>query len=295
MIEDKLSIMESSDISEGTIFTTGLCNSNCIMCPYTEHFRLNSTIEPLVMLERSIELMNPHAGYLCITGGEPTLLRNDFLKLVKHVKNHFYAVILHILTNGRTFAYSDFLSEFRKVRPYKTLLGIPVHADNAILHDYISQAKGSFEETLQGLDNLYASGEYIELRIVTSKLNYKNLPALAKLIVKRYRYCHHVCFMGLEMMGNAMINRDKVWCSYGELWPFIREATEILIMNGVEVELYNYPLCIVEHRLQSLYKKSITPSKIEYLPECELCQRKDECGGFFRTTKIMPDIVVKPY
>ncbi len=293
--EEGVILLESSDIPDRTLFTTGLCNSNCIMCPYTEHFRLNSKLEPISMLNRFIDLMDPNADYVCITGGEPTLLRNDFLKLIEHFKNHFSRTILHILTNGRTFAYKNFLVDFQKVRPYNTLLGIPIHADNAELHDYISQAKGSFNETIRGLDNLYAAGEYIELRIVTSKLNCTNLPDLARLIAKRYPCCQHVCMMGLEMMGNAMIHRDEVWCNYNEIWPFIQEATEILVNNGVEVELYNYPLCNVDDRLQPLYRKSITPSKIEFMPECETCRRKSECGGFFRTTKVMTDITVVPY
>ncbi len=287
--------MAESDISENTIFTTGLCNSNCIMCPYTEHFRLNAKSESFERLKQMVDSISPYAEYVCITGGEPTILRDNFLRLVKYCRNHFHSALLHILTNGRTFAYKDFLDDFRRLRPYKTLLGIPLHADNSVLHDYISQSEGSFDETLRGLDNLYRAGEHIELRIVTSKLNCENLPSLAKMIAGRYPYCRHVCLMGLEMMGNAMINRDKVWCDYGELWSFIREAVYILLMKGVETELYNYPLCIIDKNLQPLYRRSITPSKIEYLPECESCRKKDECGGFFRTTKIMPDIAVRPY
>lgn len=287
--------MAESDISENTIFTTGLCNSNCIMCPYTEHFRRNANSASFDTLKQFVDVMSPYAEYVCITGGEPTILRDDFLKLIEHCRKHFHSALLHILTNGRTFAYQDFLNDFRKVRPYRTLLGLPLHAENAALHDYISQSAGSFDETLQGLDNLYRAGEHIELRIVTSKLNCENLPSLAKMVATKYPYCHHVCLMGLEMMGNAMINRDKVWCSYDKLWPFVHEAAYILLMNGVETELYNYPLCIVDKNLQSVYRKSITPSKIEYLPECRTCTRKNECGGFFRTTRIMPDIVVRPY
>ena len=287
--------MAGSDIPDNTIFIGSVCNSNCIMCPYTEHFRLHSSLESLDSLKHLVDQMNPNAEYVCITGGEPTLLRDDFLRLVEHCRNHFHAALLHVLTNGRTFAYKDFLDDFHKVRPYKTLLGIPLHADNAELHDHISQVSGSFDETLRGLDNLYRAGEHLELRIVTSKLNYKNLPKLAVMIAKRYPHCQHVCLMGLEMMGNAMLNRAEVWCSYGELWPFVREAAYILITSGVETELYNFPLCIVERTLQSVYRRSITPSKIEYFPECETCRRKHECGGFFCTTKIMPDISVRPY
>jgi His-Xaa-Ser system radical SAM maturase HxsC len=292
---DAIHLLETGDIPDRTLFTTGLCNSNCIMCPYSEKYRLSSKIDPIEMLSRFVDLMDPYSDYVCITGGEPTLLKWDSIRLVKKVTEHFQSVMLHILTNGRTFAYKDFLEEFLRVRPYRTLLGIPLHADNASLHDSITQSSGSFIETIRGLDNLYSKGERIELRIVTSKLNSNNLPALSKMIAQRYPYCQHVCFMGLEMMGNAMINRNQVWCNYDLIWPYIRESVEHLISNGVEVELYNYPLCIVDHGLQPLYRKSITPSKIEYLPDCMGCARKQECGGFFRTTRVMPDITVRPY
>lgn len=288
-------LLGSADIPDRTLFTTGLCNSNCIMCPYTEKFRLTATRESLEVLYRYIELMDPHSEYLCITGGEPTLLKDDFLLLMDKVKAHFKNAMVHILTNGRTFYYGDFLSAYKKVRPYKTLLGIPLHASYATLHDRITQAEGSFIETIKGIDNLYLTGEHVEIRIVTSALNYENLPDLADFIARRYPQIHHVCFMGLEMMGNSMINRSKVWCSYDVIWPHMRKAIDILIANGIPVQLYNYPLCKIERKYHSIYRRSITPSKIEYLDECADCCRIDECGGFFRTTKIMPNINVIPF
>lgn len=294
-VDGKPEVLSTADYPDRTLYTTGLCNSNCIMCPYTERFRLNSKPESLFLLNRFIDLMDPNAEYVCITGGEPTILKDGFLELVEHVKNHFCTSILHILTNGRTFSYKSFFDDYRARRPYQTLLGIPLHAADASLHDAITQSPGSFEETRRGLDNLYNSGERIEIRIVTSKLNYTNLAALSKMIVKYYPYCQHVCFMGLEMMGNAMMHRKDVWCNYDELWPYVRESCDILISAGVNVQLYNYPLCLVNKSLHALYKRSITPSKIEYLPECDTCRKKHECGGFFRTTKVMPDITVRPY
>lgn len=288
-------LLGSADIPDRTLFTTGLCNSNCIMCPYTEKNRLSSVHESIDILGRYVDLMNPHSEYLCITGGEPTLLGKDFICLMDKVKNHFHDAMIHILTNGRTFYYDDFLAAYKKVRPYKTLLGIPLHASCADLHDHITQSKGSFVETLKGIDNLYMAGEHVELRIVTSALNYTDLPALADLISNRYPQIHHVCFMGLEMMGNSMINRAQVWCSYDNIWPHIRTAVDVLIHHGIPVRLYNYPLCMVESKYHSVYQRSITPSKIEYLDGCTDCSRIAECGGFFRTTKIMPNIQVKPF
>jgi His-Xaa-Ser system radical SAM maturase HxsC len=265
------------------------------MCPYTEKFRLSASHEQLDLLCRYVDLMDPCSDYLCITGGEPTLLKDDFIRLMEKVKTHFQDTIVHILTNGRAFYYDDFLTAYKKARPYKTLLGIPLHASAADLHDHITQSQGSFAETIKGIDSLYMSGEHIELRIVTSALNYENLPQLAELVTKRYPHVYRVCFMGLEMMGNSMINRTEVWCSYDKIWPYIRQSVDVLLSHGVPIQLYNYPLCMIDRKYHSLYKKSITPSKIEYFDACYNCCRINECGGFFRTTRIIPDIKVIPY
>ncbi len=288
-------ILQASDIPERTLFTTGECNSNCIMCPYTTYYRQHAEKESITRLYRFVELMDPYAEYICITGGEPTLLKSDFLNLLQAVKQHFKGTLVHILTNGRTFSYLDFVAEYRKVRPYKTILGIPLHADNPALHDRISQSPGSFLQTVKGLDILHRLGEHIEIRIVTSALNKENLTDLASLIADRYPNVRHVCFMGLEMMGNSMINRSEVWCTFSDLLPYVQEAADILLSHAIPVQLYNYPLCLVDKRYHSLYCKSISPWKVVYLPECESCKYKEECGGFFKTTAVMTDIQVKPY
>ena len=285
----------TADKPERTLFMTGQCNSNCIMCPYSSRQRSNgspSTVEELLQL---VELMNPEAEYLCITGGEPTLLKEGFLTVLAAVKAHMPYALVHILTNGRTFYYQDFYAAYRSVRPFQTLLGIPLHASDAALHDKIAGAPGSFRQTIRGLDHCYAAGEHIELRIVTSKLNLNNLQELAEYISIHYPAVSHVSLMGLEMMGNAMINRQDVWVSFDTLMAEVEKAVDVFLSRGVAVRLFNYPLCKVNPRYHSLYYRSISEYKIKYKPECDRCTKKAECGGFFQTTIIMPDITVSPY
>ena len=288
-------VLQTGDIPDRTIFITGTCNSNCIMCPYTEYYRKRAENEPVDRLKRFVELMDPFSEYLCITGGEPTLLQDGFLDLLDTAKKHFKGTLIHILTNGRTFSYQSFVAAYQTVRPYKTLLGIPLHASSRELHDHITQSPGSFQQTISGLDNLHRLGEHIEIRIVTSALNKENLPSLAKLIADRFPNVRHVCFMGLEMMGNSMVNRDAVWCSFKELMPWVLQATDILLQHAIPVQLYNYPLCAVDRKYHSLYRKSISPWKVVYLPACDGCRYKEECGGFFMTTAAMHDIEVLPF
>lgn len=290
-----MSMLRTADRAERTLFLTGRCNSNCIMCPYGTKMRTRACNESVSLLLACISLMNPYAEYLCVTGGEPTLLKDDFLKILETIKEHFVQCEVHILTNGRAFHYADFLEDYRKVRPYKTLLGIPLHASYAELHDRITGMPGSFAQTVRGLDRLCAANEHVELRVVVSALNNGNLTELAEFIGNRYPRVNHVSLMGLEMMGNAMLRRQEVWLSFDQIWPQVSRAIEILLHHGVSVQIFNFPLCNVEKRFHSLYRRSISPEKVRYMPECEECILKDRCGGFFQTTIHMPDISVHPF
>lgn len=285
----------TSDKPERTLFLTGQCNSDCIMCPYATNQRIKGEPVPVDDLLAYVELMNPETDYICITGGEPTLLKEGFLAVLKAVKDHLKYAVVHILTNGRTFSYPDFFTAYQLVRPYQTLLGIPLHAATPEHHDRISGVKGSFTQTVCGIENCYKGREQIELRIVTSALNAQLLSGLAHFIGKNFPAVNCVSLMGLEMMGNAMINRSAVWIGYDQLMPYVEEAANILLSYGVSPRLFNYPLCKVQERYHSIYHRSITESKVRYKPECEQCSRKEECGGFFQTTIVMPDINVSPY
>ena len=293
--DPSISVLGSADIPDRTLFLTGLCNSNCIMCPYTTKHRCNESSESLDVLQRFVHLMDPFAQYLCVTGGEPTLLRQDFLILMGDIRDYFEDCLVHVLTNGRIFYYSDFLHDFQRVRPGRTLLGIPVYGHNAQIHDNITQTPGSFEQTMMGLQRLYGAGEHIEIRIVVSALNYEWLIETAMMIIKLFPKVYGVSIMGLEMMGNAMLNRSKVWIGFDEARESITKCVDLLIENGVQVQLYNYPLCKVDRRHWPIYRKSITPSKVEYLPACDECAMRQRCGGFFATTIHMPDITVVPF
>lgn len=282
------------DIADRTLFFTGRCNSNCVMCPYTTNWRKNAEDTALPELKRYMQLMNPFAPYLCVTGGEPTLLGTGFFTLLEYMRTNFRHTLVHVLTNGRAFCYGDFFEEYRLVRPPMTLLGIPLYASEAKLHDMMTGTSGSYDETLTGLNRLYRAGEKIELRIVVTALNLTDLSEIANLIIQRYPYIYMVSLMGLEMMGNAHLHKEQVWVPYDRVTPFLRAAVDSLVIHGIQTQIYNMPLCQVDHRHWPLCKKSISVEKVTYPTECSLCTTKNVCGGFFTANLHIPGIAVKP-
>ncbi len=285
----------TNDVPDRTLFLTGRCNSNCIMCPYTLKWRSNAQDSDEEVISQFINLMNPNSQYLCITGGEPTLLGNAFFNILKMVKYRFDSCLTHILTNGRAFYYSDFVERFLTVRPSNTMLGVPLYGHNSSVHDAITQTVGSFEETIQGLHQLYRQNETIELRIVVSALNAPYLLKIADFIIENFRNVYMVSFMGLELMGNAYINFDAVWIDFDDLLIPLSNAVDRLVLHGVQTQLYNFPLCKISRKHWALCKKSITPEKIKFSPLCEPCVEKGNCGGFFQTTLRVANTFVTPF
>jgi hypothetical protein len=90
--------------------------------------------------------------------------------------------------------------------------------------------------------------------------------------------------MGLEMSGEALTNKDIVWVPFDDHEPILSETINYLLLNNVQVYLYNYPLCYLKNKWWSISKDSISDWKKKYLEDCTLCKVKDKCPGFFEST-----------
>jgi hypothetical protein len=100
--------------------------------------------------------------------------------------------------------------------------------------------------------------------------------------------------MAMEMMGNAAVNRNDLWIEYKEVFKKIKKAIDLLVCVGIDVKLYNFPLCCINRGYWHIAAKSITQYKIRYMDECEICRVKDICGGFFYSTKQLMKPQVEP-
>ncbi len=165
--------------------------------------------------------------------------------------------------------------------PENTIVGVPVHGSCAEIHDALTRVENSFDQTLTGLRRLQSLGIPIEIRIVVCRLNAEDIGAIARLIASRLRKVHHVNIMAMEMTGNAYINAEKLWIPYRESFKHVKPAIDILVSAGIDVSLYNYPLCTVEPKYRMLCAKSISSWKIRFAEVCSSCDLKDSCGGIF--------------
>ena len=264
------------------------------MCPCSEHFRQKPCDETIEHLCQIAEYIPSDTRFLTITGGEPTLLFTDMFKLLLTLREHFEGTKFFLLTNGRSFSDKVFLKGFLESMPENIRFAIPLYGFDSATHDYITQASGSFNQTVKGLKNLILANCEIEIRIVVSKLNYKHMDQLADFIVKELQGISCVHIMATEMMGAAAKNREDVWLDYAQAFDSSKYAIKTLMKNGIDVELYNFPLCKVDKGYWSLCAKSISDYKIRYGESCDLCEVKSLCGGVFRSTLLLTKMELEP-
>ena len=274
-----------SSSNDNAIVTTLQCNSNCFMCPCSEQSRKNSGICTLAELQEIIRYIPRSAPFLTITGGEPTLLKEDFFGLLKTFQYDFDETRFLLLTNGRAFSDYNFTKKFIECIPNNIRVGIPIYGYNEATHDTITQTEGSFKQAVIGIHNLLHYNIETEIRIVLTKQNILNMDKIAHYIIKYFRGIACVNFMGLELMGNAAKNKEKVWLPFDEAFQKSKKAIRLLIANGIDAQLYNFPLCSVDPAYWEICAKSISDYKVDFSEECQRCDVKEICGGVFDSTK----------
>lgn len=277
----------------GLIFTMQ-CNSNCVMCPCSELSRKNGQHCSLDELITLMKYMPENVAHLTLTGGEPTLLKEDFFEFLKYIQNNRGGTHFQLLTNGRAFSDYRFTERFISCLPDNIDVGIPVYGYNAQTHDNITRANGSFKEAIIGIHNLLHYHIDVEIRIVLTKMNIDYLDKIAAYIVKYLPGVNKVAFMGLELMGNAAKNMSEVWVPYEVAAEKSEPAINYLIANGINVQIYNIPLCKVPSRLWNICAMSITDYKVQYGEACDNCAVRSICGGIFESTKRMAKITTHP-
>jgi His-Xaa-Ser system radical SAM maturase HxsC len=263
-----------------TLLATERCNSNCIMCSQPPRDR--NDIAYLYQIHKQlIPLIPKDCLELGISGGEPTLMGDLFFDLLSQIKTELPETEIHVLTNGRSFAWNHMAERLGELNYRRLMLGIPVYSDYYQVHDYIVQAENAFYQTILGLHNLSRYNQRLEIRVVLHKQSIPRLIRLAKFIFKNLPFAEHVTFMGLEYVGYTPHNIQKLWIDPYNYQYELSEAVEFLAGQGMHVSIYNTPLCVLPERLWKYARKSISDWKNDYLPECSICTKIDECGGLF--------------
>lgn len=260
---------------------TERCNSFCLMCSQpprdiNDDYHVDEIAETIPLIDKDTQEIG-------LTGGEPTLIGDRLIELIKRFGNHLPYTALHILTNGRRFSDETYAAKLKNVRHHDCMFGIPLYSHVPERHNFIVQAKNAFEQTVKGILNLKKVHQKVEIRVVVLKPNYLDLASLAEFISRNLTFVDQVVFMGLEPTGFAKSNMRALWVDPFDYQKELKTALQILDRAKIPNKIYNIQLCLLDSAIAHKSVRSISDWKCEFAPVCETCKRQSECCGIFGT------------
>ena len=287
-----LRVLHRRSVPYNSFLLTERCNNYCLMCSQPPRNVDDGWIVDEIL--GALPLIDRDAQEICFTGGEPTLLGERFLELVRATKSFLPRTALHILSNGRSFSNETVARDLAAIGHPDLMLGIPVYADLAHTHDYVVQADGAFDETIRGILNLKRHGVRVEIRVVLERQTIPRLAQLASFLTRNLSFVDHVALMGLEMMGFARANLDQIWIDPADYQSELMEAVGILDRAHIKTSIYNSQLCVLDPSIRRFAKRSISDWKQEYMSVCGPCIARDSCAGFFSSAKLRFSDHIRP-
>jgi His-Xaa-Ser system radical SAM maturase HxsC len=232
----------------------------------------------------AIDLIPKDTIRMGFSGGEPTLYKEGLIDLVEKCSGILPYTIIDILSNGRAFSDPEYATALARVNHSNCMICVPLYSDVPEIHDYVVQSKGAFDETIEGILNLKALKQKVEIRIVIHKQTIDTLVETCRYISKNLRFVDHVALMGLEITGFTRANLDELWIDPFDYKDTLSEAVQVLNSSNMRNSVYNHQLCTVNTDVLGNYAHSISDWKNEYLDVCENCVRQSDCGGFFSSS-----------
>lgn len=274
------------------------CNNHCVMC--SVHSGADRKEE--VTFEEAVEQIKRNAidhNHIEFTGGEPTV-RDGLADLIKIAKECGYKQI-GISTNGRLLADKEYCDGL--VNAGMNYATIAIHGHDPETHEKMTDAKGSFEELVQGIKNLSASGATVSAASVMNRFNHKTFYKIGELL------------LSLQVPTWAitdLIPDGRAQDLYKELSVSPKEKEEALLetiplfKKFSNVSIFNFSRCFLPKDLDGHVFFFDAKSKMElwnvkgvegrhkkeggvyqdfhkaYLPFCLECPTYESCGGFFK-------------
>jgi His-Xaa-Ser system radical SAM maturase HxsC len=258
---------------------TERCNHYCLMCSQPPRKVEDGWI--LDEIASALPLIPKDAPSLGFTGGEPLTEWRRFIDLLGQTKSELPHTAIQVLTNGRAFADAEIVNAWAAVGHPNLSAGIPLYSAVDHIHDHVVQAKGAFNETVLGILRMKDRGQRVQIRVVLHALTAPRLAETCRWIARNLPFVDHVALMGLENTGFAIANDAMLWIDPVDYQEALTESIESLDAARVRVSIFNLPLCVLDPSIRPYAVQSISDWKNAYLPECDACQAKAQCAGFF--------------
>lgn len=215
------------------------CNDRCVFCldsdAHDGRMRAREEVKAQILDGRA-----KGAERLILSGGEPTI-HPDFVDFVRLGRAAGYARV-QTVTNGRMFAYRDFLR--RAIDAGLGEITFSIHGPDARIHDALVGVPGAWDQEIAGLQHALADGRpIVNIDVCVNRANVKHLAAMLRkyiaMGVKEFDLLQVIPFGRAFRDGREILLYDLE-----EARPHLLEAFAFARQPGIHVWLNRFP---VEH------------------------------------------------
>jgi MoaA/NifB/PqqE/SkfB family radical SAM enzyme len=286
------------------------CNHNCIFCFENVDLEKSNKMLPTLEMINSVfnDVCNHNKKYgvskldtVYIAGGEPTM-RDDIFDIIQLVSNRSNTVFIS--------SHADYENPNASIKGIKksgiTNASISLHGHNAKTHEFVTNTKGSFDNTMKSIGIYLEEGIKVSMNCVVTALNINSLLDILKILHKKtlginditftqYRHSGRACEQTtLDFNSSYFSNEIKQALDFAENIPFSVKFRDFplcldrrLIDHNVDVA--SYFVIIWDDSNSKIYNLYSEQSGKTFLPMCKPCDLQKKCAGILTAALDRPD------
>ncbi len=212
------------------------CNDRCVFC-LDAHTHDGTDREREEIKAQILDGRDKGAARLILSGGEPTI-HPDYVSFIRLGRAAGYPKV-QTVTNGRMFAYPEFLS--RCLDAGLSEITFSIHGSNPRIHDALVGTRGAFEQEVRGLKNALADGRpIVNIDVCVSRGNVRDLPQLMETFtamgVREFDLLHVIPFGRAYTEG-----KETLFYDLEQMRPYLLEAFAYARRPDMHVWLNRFP------------------------------------------------------
>ena len=287
------------------------CNHYCLNCPLTDNDRKESELDSQIIKKNIAELCKYKDKLnITISGGEPTLNMN-FLGVLKMLGES--GAYINILSNAISCKNIEFVDEMIKalgnnydLKKFRYITAI--HSYNKNIHDKLTNTPGSFDETMEALENLDKRNIHVVIKIIMNKVTAKYLKETIEFICRHFSNNIDIQLCATDYAGRCGKNYQDLYINFEELGLIVEDALDNFekINDGKMLHIIETPLCLVDPYYWKYFDTRFRNPKLTYIApndksndnksesvnyacntnykECAKCAVKSYCSGIWVST-----------
>lgn len=228
-----------------------ICNERCIFCPCSEEGgeKMPSLTWDEIRSAIDIAIERKQIDNVLLSGGEPTL-HPCFFDIIEYINKK--KLMIGILTNAIKLSDMHFVDRLMQVvNPEKLDVTIAFHSHISEKHDALTQHRNSYQQSLQGAQNLIKQGVRLSVKNNIVNYTYQDLPDYIDWVNETFPERVTLLLANIDVNGVALRNKERIGVHFSQSMPFLTQALDKVIearKRGLKrnVKVLTTPLCLID-------------------------------------------------